>query len=178
MADRRAIQGTIDSAIYLASKIERVKSDVEYRYMIIGDDALFAFRSQNFPLRQRVENIIMDQLYREAGYHFQLVYPDPTKENRRAFNDSRYIAKLTDSGIDPRHTIDKWNMFGKPVYIDAKIPIHPSDISAIDHIEKMVAAGYNESATFEEFCGIYLEVYGCMPVDGYLKEKAKMDGAL
>lgn len=183
MIDKQNIQNVIEYAINLAAKIERQPSDIEYRYIVIGDDLLFAIRSSHHSLRQRVENIIMDRLYKQTGYHFQLVYPDPAKENRRAFNDARYVAKSVDMGIDPRHTIDKWNIFGKPMYIDAKLPVCSEEDLPRNHVENLINAGYKYSIdasqinTFEEYCGAYLEVYGYMPVDGYLKEKAKIDGA-
>jgi len=168
--DTQNLEKYINKCIADACTSTSKKNDVRYQYRIIGNHLLFAIKSRYQDVKIRVEFRLLNNLQKNFGLDFNLVYPDPLHESSDCFEVAKF--DLYPDGIDPNHSIDVWTVFGKKYTIRAFAGIRPYEEEALVHLNKLGEHGYDYMAddtisAWEKFKAAYEAAYGMTPMQGY-----------
>lgn len=168
--DIKNLEKYINKCIADACASTNKENDVRYQYRIIGNHLLFAIKSRYQDVKTRVEFRLLNNLQKNFGLDFNLVYPDPLHENRACFDATKF--DLYPDGIDPNDSIDVWTVFGKKYTIRTFAGNRPYEEDAIEHLNKLREHGYdyltdNCISSWEKFKAAYEAAYGMTPMQGY-----------
>ncbi len=165
MINEERLQEYIEKVISDACSSEKRPNDVKYQYRLIGNNLLFAIRSNYRKVRVRAEYRLLKNLPKNFGLSFHLVSPDPAHEN----DACRYAAKFDlfplSQGVDPNHSVDNWEVFGRQYTIRAYPSVYPLE-RGLSHLQRLKACGfdYETDWDWETFLRAFIAAYDRGPL--------------
>lgn len=164
----------IDKVIAESAAKEQGPNDVRYQFLIIGNDLLFAIKSQYQRVRRRIEYRLLHNLERNFGLHFNLVYTDGHGCNIDCFRESKYRVYDSQNGIDANNAFMEWRCFGRNMIITSCYGLRPFNQLGLPHLNKLLECGYDyansaDNKNWTKFETAYERAYGELPIMGFLK---------
>lgn len=166
----------IEKVINEAALTEQRPNDVQYQFLIIENDLLFAIKSNYQRVRRRIEYRLLNNLKRNFGLRFNLVYPDSLSENHDCFRESAYRAYDSGNCIDANNAFMEWNCFGHNMIITSCYGLRSHNELGLPHLNKLLEFGYDytkssDNKNWTKFETAYEQAYGEIPLIGFLKMK-------
>jgi len=174
--NEKQITSYIEKVISEAAAAENHENDVQYQYLLIDNDLLFAIKSKYQRVRRRIEYRLLHNLERNFGLCFNLVYPDKPFENIDCFKASHYSIYDQTNGITPNNSFMEWTCFGRKVTVTSVYGIRPDNELGMAHLNRLKENGYDftvgsSEQKWELFKEAYERAYGETPMDGFRKMK-------
>lgn len=169
----------IEKVISEAAVAENRENDVQYQYLIIDNDLLFAVKSKYRRILRKIGFRLFKNLERNFGLHFNFVYSNLFVEFGECFRSSVYsICDQKSAGIDPNHSFVEWDCLGRKVTITYAHGIRPKAELGLPHLMKLKVCGYNYETDmwdWNTFKTAYEKAYGETPMEGFKKIKKLYD---
>lgn len=167
MFNEKRLQEYIEKVISDACISENRPNDVKYEYRIIGDNLLFAIRSNYRKVRVRVEYRLLKNLPKNFHLKFHLVLPDAMHENEACCDAAAFDLYLQDEGVDPNYSVDAWEVFGRKYTIRTfSSSYSPEGDDVKGYLNKLKECGYDyeKDSGWDVFLKAFITAYGMAPL--------------
>ncbi len=143
-----------------SAKAENRPNDVQYQYIIIGNDLLFVIKSKYQKVRRRIEYRLLHNLERNFGLRFNLI--------DGVFSNSKYGIY---EGIDPNRSFMEWDCFKQKVIIFYCNGIRPDGELCGSYLKDLKKNGFDYCCDkdWNLFEVAYEKAYGELPIIAVLK---------